>query len=183
VETISKINYSERAPEQKQYEGVEFAACNFSNANLSSCKFIDCVFTDCDLSMAQLRQSSFQDVVFRSSKLLGLQFDKCSAFALSFRFEKCAMDHVVFYKVKMPGTHFQNCKIREADFTEALADKVCFDHCDLQSTVFERSSLINADFRTAYNFGLDPELNKVKGARFSTDGLVGLLGKYALRID
>ncbi len=183
MESITKQDFSGRAPELKHFEGVNFTACNFSNANLSSCKFIDCCFTDCDLSMAQLRQASFQDVKFIGCKLLGLQFDKCSAFALSFRFENCMMDHVVFYKVKMPGTYFQNCRIREADFTEAIADKVCFDNCDLQSTVFERSSLLQADFRTAHNFALDPEENKLKDARFSEGGLAGLLGKYKLRID
>lgn len=133
--------------------------------------------------MAELRQASFQEVEFKSCKLLGLQFDKCSAFALSFNFENCMMDHVVFYKVKMPGTRFINCRIREADFTETLADKVLFDKCDLQSTVFERSSLLMADFRTAYNFALDPELNKMKGARFVENALGGLLGKYKLRIE
>ena len=43
--------------------------------------------------------------------------------------------------------------------------------------------LEKADFRGAFNYSLDPELNRIKGARFSPAGLAGLLGKYGIRID
>lgn len=183
MELVSKLDLSGQSPVDKHFEGIHFSACTFANANLSSCKFIDCCFSDCDLSMAQLRQASFQDVTFKGCKLLGLQFDKCSAFALSFSFENCLMDHVVFFKVKLSGTRFTNCRIQEADFTDAIADKVTFEKCDLASTVFERTSLLMADFRTAWNYAIDPELNKLKGARFSEAGLRGLLLKYKLNIE
>jgi hypothetical protein len=39
------------------------------------------------------------------------------------------------------------------------------------------------DFRTAYNFKIDPEFNPMKKAKFSTQGIVGLLDKYDIKIE
>jgi hypothetical protein len=44
-------------------------------------------------------------------------------------------------------------------------------------------NLTGADFRTAYNYSLDPENNKLKNARFSGPGVLGLLDKYDIKID
>jgi fluoroquinolone resistance protein len=58
-----------------------------------------------------------------------------------------------------------------------------FYNCDLSAAVFENTHLEKADFRTAYNYHLDPESNRLKGAKFSFHGLPGLLGKYGLEIE
>jgi uncharacterized protein YjbI with pentapeptide repeats len=65
----------------------------------------------------------------------------------------------------------------KTDLTEAI-----FDNCDLRRTVFIETILANADFTTSYNYTIDPEINKLKKAQFSTDGLKGLLEKYDLVI-
>jgi hypothetical protein len=43
--------------------------------------------------------------------------------------------------------------------------------------------LENSDFRTAHNFIVDPDKNKIKKAKFSVSGLPGLLLKYGLQIS
>ncbi|MCB0802799.1 MAG: pentapeptide repeat-containing protein, partial [Flavobacteriales bacterium] len=48
-----------------------------------------------------------------------------------------------------------------------------FEHCDLQK----------ADFRTAQNFIFDLNRNKVKGAKFSRENLMGLLIHYNIEIE
>jgi fluoroquinolone resistance protein len=53
-----------------------------------------------------------------------------------------------------------------------------FSQVDLTGIQIEK-----ADFRTAYNYHLDPESNRLKGAKFSFHGLPGLLGKYGLEIE
>jgi hypothetical protein len=42
--------------------------------------------------------------------------------------------------------------------------------------------LEKADLRTSFNYLIDPEVNKMRKAKFSIDGLPGLLGKYELEI-
>ena len=55
---------------------------------------------------------------------------------------------------------------------------------DLKYPVYSgQSHMEKSDFRGAFNYSIDPELNKLKGARFSAAGLGGLLGKYGIRIE
>lgn len=73
--------------------------------------------------------------------------------------------------------------MQETDFVECdLTDSV-FDNCDLAHAMFDRTVLEKVDFRTAYNYSLDPETNRIKKAKFSVSGISGLLGKYGIEIE
>jgi uncharacterized protein YjbI with pentapeptide repeats len=58
-----------------------------------------------------------------------------------------------------------------------------FENCNLAQAVFERTNLEKVDFHTSYNYNIDLESNRVKKAKFSIDGVVGLLAKYDLIIE
>lgn len=73
--------------------------------------------------------------------------------------------------------------MQEADFTDADHSSSRFDQCNLTRALFENTNLVKADLRTALNFSIDPERNKLKKARFDRMGLTGLLEKYDLVID
>lgn len=115
--------------------------------------------------------------------MLGLRFDECQTLLLAFTFENCQLDFSSFYKLKLKGTTFKNCKLHEVEFREADLTNARFDECDLTRALFENTILNGADFRSAANFSIDPELNKVKRTRFSDSGLRGLLHKYDLVIE
>jgi uncharacterized protein YjbI with pentapeptide repeats len=83
----------------------------------------------------------------------------------------------------MKKTKFENCSLKEVDFTETDLSDAEFNSCDLLRAVFINSNLEKTDFRTAINFSIDPDKNKIRKARFATSGLAGLLGKYNLEID
>jgi uncharacterized protein YjbI with pentapeptide repeats len=78
---------------------------------------------------------------------------------------------------------FVNCTLHEVDFTEADLTASLFENCDLQRTLFANTNLEKADFRTAFNYSIDPELNRIKKARFSMPGVLGLLSKYNIDIE
>jgi hypothetical protein len=42
---------------------------------------------------------------------------------------------------------------------------------------------VKADLSTSFNYQIDPERNKLKGARFSLHGIGGLLHKYDIKIE
>jgi len=63
-----------------------------------------------------------------------------------------------------------------------VLNKAVFERCDLERAVFVNTQLQLADFSSAYNISLDPERNKLKGARFSTEGALSLLAKYGLEV-
>ena len=70
----------------------------------------------------------------------------------------------------------------EVDFSQADLSGAEFQGSDLSGVVFDRTNLEKTDFREAQNYRLDPETNRVKGARFDLEGLPGLLGRYGIKI-
>jgi hypothetical protein len=57
-----------------------------------------------------------------------------------------------------------------------------FDRCDFSRSIFDNTNISKADFRSSYGFSIDPSRNKMKKARFSMEGVVGLLDKYDIVI-
>jgi uncharacterized protein YjbI with pentapeptide repeats len=114
---------------------------------------------------------------------MGLRFDSCHDFGLSFLFDNCILNHSSFYKTKIRKTIFRNSQIREVDFTECDLTNSTFDTCDLSSAMFENTILEKVDFRTSYNYTIDPETNRLKKTKFSSSGIAGLLCKYDIEIE
>lgn len=178
-ETFEKIN----SLGEGEYENCVFKHCDFSSLRLSEIVFIECEFYDCNLTTAQIAHTSFREVKFKDCKLMGLRFDSCNPFLLEFEFENCNINHSVFFKLKLKSTKFKNCTLHEVDFSETDLISAKFDICDLKQATFVNSNLEKADFRTAYNYSFDPESNRIKKARFSKEGLAGLLAKYDIVIE
>lgn len=68
------------------------------------------------------------------------------------------------------------------DFAECDLSGSMFDNCDLARAKFDRTNLKKADFRTSYNYSIDPEKNRITKAKFSMTGIVGLLDKYDIEV-
>lgn len=92
------------------------------------------------------------------------------------------MDYCGFYNLQVKKTVFSSCRLLEADFTMANLTASNFVGSELSGAVFDQTVLEKVDFREAQNYRIDPELNRIKGARFDLDGLPGLLGKYGIKI-
>ena len=98
-------------------------------------------------------------------------------------FDSCIMNLTSFYQLNFKQKTFKNCSLNEVDFTESDLSKSVFENCDLKHAIFDRTILINTNFKTAQNFSIDVENNKLKGALFSKNNLSGLLTKYQLKIS
>jgi fluoroquinolone resistance protein len=165
------------------YDNCVFTSCNFADKDLSACKFTDCKFTNCNLSLAKLNKTSFRDIQFKDCKMLGLRFDTCYEYGLSFSFDGCQLNHSSFYKTKIHRTAFKNAQLQETDFVEADLTGALFENCNLEGASFDRTLLDKVDMRTAYNYTIDPENNSIKKAKFSIFGLAGLLSKYDIELE
>ena len=115
--------------------------------------------------------------------MLGLHFENCNQFGLSFNFEHCSLDHSSFFQTKIKKTLFKDSQLRETDFAGCDLTSAVFDNCDLERATFENTILEKADFRTSVHYSIDPEINRLKKAKFSLSGLVGLLEKLDIEID
>lgn len=189
--TFDKIDFKQVPLGKGEYEYCTFLNCELSDADLSELKFSECEFSGCNLSLAKLTQTGLKDIKFKNCKMLGLNFGECSQFGFAVKFDTCILNHSSFSnpespmnkRVRFRQTVFKNSQLYEVDFTECDLSCSVFDKCDLSRTIFERTILEKADFRTAFNYSIDPELNRIKKAKFSRSGIAGLLEKYDIEIE
>jgi fluoroquinolone resistance protein len=181
--TFDKINFTISPLAKGEYENCIFRNCDFSNSDLGTVKFSECEFLSCNLSLVKLAKTSFRDVKFIDCKMLGLLFENCNEFGLAVGFDNCNLSHSSFYRKKIKTTSFKNSQLHEVDFTESDVSNSLFCKCDLSNAKFENTILEKTDFRTSFNYSIDPELNRIKKAKFSLTGIAGLLDKYDIEID
>jgi fluoroquinolone resistance protein len=189
--TFDKIDFTKNPLSKGEYEYCTFLNCDLSYADLSDLKFLECEFSGCNISLAKLTQTALKAIKFKDCKMLGLNFGECNEFGFAVNFDTCILDHSSFSdpgspmkkRVKLRQTVFKNSQLYEVNFTECDLSCSVFDKCDLTRTIFEYTILERADFRTTFNYSIDPELNHIKKAKFSRSGMAGLLDKYDIEID
>ncbi|MDP1676275.1 MAG: pentapeptide repeat-containing protein [Bacteroidota bacterium] len=182
-QTFTGIDFSKNGFPKDDYENCSFLNCNLSNADLSGIKFIECTFRGCNLSVSKLDGTTFRDAHFVDCKLSGMQFGNCNEILFSVDFENCNLTLASFYALNVKKTRFKNCILHEVDFTQSDLSGSLFDNCDFARAKFDRTNLIKTDLRNSYNYSIDPEENKVKKAKFSAVGIIGLLGKYDIDVE
>jgi fluoroquinolone resistance protein len=190
-ETFDKIDFTQKPLDKGEYEYCTFINCDFSKSDFSDIKFLECEFSGCNLSLVRLTQTALKDVKFKECKMLGLNFGECNEFGFVVYFDTCILKHSSFVsmatslkqRIRLKQTIFKNSQLDEVDFTECDLTAAVFDNCNLTETIFKNTILEKADFRTAYNYSIDPELNRIKKAKFSRSGIAGLLDKYDIEID
>ncbi len=180
---FEQIDFTKEPLSHGDYEICSFVNCNFSDINLSGFSFTECEFNGCNLSMAQLGKTAFRDIKFKDCKLVGLHFEHCKQLLFTVDFDHCILNLSCFYNMKLKKTPFKSCNLQEVDFSGAdLTDSV-FHDCDLSGAVFDNTLLEKTDFRTAYHYIINPEINRIKKAKFSVTGIAGLLKKYDIEIE
>jgi len=180
--TFEKVVYIDKRINNREFEDCVFKNCDFSNSNFGSNTFLDCEFIDCNSSMTTLAGTSLKNVSFRNCKLLGIAFNECDDFLFQVHFEDCTLDYAVFSNKKMLKTKFINSSVREVTFIGTNLTSSVFDNCNLDGAIFNETQLAGVNFKTAYNYKIDPEFNPMRKAQFSTEGIVGLLDKYDIKI-
>lgn len=181
--TFTKRDFSVDPLRKGEYENCSLVDCDLSNFDLSGFVFTSCIFTGCNLSLAKISQTAFREVKFNRCKLMGLHFENCNTFLFSIDFEQCTLNLSSFYKLNLKRTKFRNSSLQEVDFTGSDLSGSSFDNCDLAGAIFENSVLEKTDFRSAFHYSIDPEINRMKKARFSLQGIGGLLEKYGIEIE
>jgi uncharacterized protein YjbI with pentapeptide repeats len=181
-EVYEGINYAEKGLPKGGYETCTFVNCDFSNSDLSHISFADCEFKSCNWSMVNLAQATLNDVRFTDCKMLGLNYEQCSEYLFTVRFDNCVLNFSSFYKRVLKKTRFMDCTMQEVDFTDCDCSGSEFGNCDLKDAKFENTNLEKSDLSTAYNYTIDPTMNKIKKAKFSLAGLPGLLAGYDITI-
>lgn len=180
--TFDKIVHTGREVHNKVFEECIFTQCDFSESSFAKSRFMDCFFIDCNLTMAGLRNCGMQNISFRECKLLGVNFSECEDFLFGVRFESCVLDYASFMDKKMPKTPFRHVSLKNAVFIKTDLTGCIFEEADLEGAVFDETKLEGADLTGAFHYDIDPTRNRVRKARFSMQGLPGLLHRFDIRI-
>ncbi len=88
-----------------------------------------------------------------------------------------------FYQMNLKNSKFKECSLIKVDYSEVNMMGLVFEKCDFNYAVFQRTNIEKADFRTSKNYSIDPESNNIKNAKFSLNGVGGLLNKYNIKIE
>jgi uncharacterized protein YjbI with pentapeptide repeats len=181
--TFEKVVYSNKKISNREFEDCIFKNCDFSNSDFSANIFMDCEFIDCNLSLIQLSGTSMKSVHFKNCKLLGILFHSCDDFLFEVSFQDCILDYSSFANKKMPKTKFNSCSMKEVTFIGTHLTNSIFENCNLDNAIFNDTQLAGVNFTAAYNYKIDPEFNPMKKAKFSAQGIIGLLDKYDIKIE
>lgn len=176
------LDWRKDAPPAGAYDQCRFLHCDLSNAVLTGYHFTDCLFEQCDLSNADLRGVVFNDAVFSGCKLTGLHFEDCHTIPFGVRFSGCILTLASFVKMMLRKTVFEDCRLTETDFSGADLREAVFCGSDLDRAIFSGCNLEKADFRKVVQCTIDPAQNRMRKAKFSLEGLPGLLSAYGLDI-
>ena len=115
--------------------------------------------------------------------MLGLHFEDCDAFGLQFSFDGCTLNHVSFYQTKLKKMVFRKGTLYGADFSGCDLGGAVFEGCDLKDAKFDNTSLEKADLRTAFNYSIDPTINRLNKARFALPAVIGLLDRFNILVE
>jgi fluoroquinolone resistance protein len=168
---------------ETQFNGCTFKNFDLTEVDFTGCDFVKSTFDTCNLSMVKFGHVGFDQVQFNNCKLIGVDFSNTKDFLFNVNFANSILDYAAFMKKKNRKGYFNNCSLKGTDFSEADLTSAIFERCDLNAAVFMRSTLTSANFVTAYNFTIDPEKNLLRKAKFSTDGLAGLLTNYGIVVE
>jgi uncharacterized protein YjbI with pentapeptide repeats len=166
----------------KEFECCTFTNCDFSLCHFIAVTFIECTFNNCTFSGAQINHVAFRTVIFNLCEIKEVNFSMCDKLIFEVVFNKCILDFSKFYALNLQGTPFTNCSLVAVDFMETDLSKVIFDNCDLYRTEFSKAKANKCNFKTSYNFTIDPKKTTLKKAIFSKKELKGLLFTHDIHV-
>lgn len=166
---------------------VEFYNCTFNNiqffkSTLTNCRFENCTFNNCDLSLSNIKESHFLEVEFNCCKLAGLDW-RTALKPFTIKFDECKLNDSIFFGLDLRGAEFIKSEVRHCDFEKCNLAKVSFSESDLLNSKFVNTNLNESDFTYSVNYSIDPQLNKIKKAKFSQPEVLALLDGFNILIE
>lgn len=173
-QTFEHLEGSDAVVEGREFHQCQFKNCRFSNTSFVRCRFVDCTFQKCDLSNLIVRGTSFRDVTFENSKMIGIAWIDTNTIS-HLNFVECILNYCNFSGLDLRKSRIENCTAREVEFGQTkLSDSNC-QGTDFAGSRFLNTDLSKSDFRRAINYAIRPLDNIVKKAKFSLPEATALL--------
>jgi len=184
-QTFKDIDLAKTELSLKEFDNCSFINCNFTEAQFDKCRFCDCEFINCNLSLITIKDCTFIDTVFDSSKVIGVNWTQAAwprvKLHSPIQFFKCTINHSVFLGLHLSEIAIVECIAHDVDFREADLTQADLRYSDFAQSQFVKTNLIKANFKYAINYNINLLNNQVKGAKFMLPEAANLL--YGLGIE
>tara|TARA_R110001592_G_scaffold319133_1_gene596495 strand:+ start:5082 stop:5489 length:408 start_codon:yes stop_codon:yes gene_type:complete len=118
-----------------------------------------------------MEYSTFADVCFRDSKLIGINWTKVAwpglIFSSPIKFYNSILNDCSFYGLSLQDLVMEACKAHNVDFREGDFSNSNFTYAELSGASFVNTNLSGADFSEATGYDINIYQNTIKKARFS----------------
>ena len=120
---FEKADLSDQTIRGVVFEDCTFIRCDFSSAVAQQCRFTDCVFEQCNMSLLAVPETRFSGTEFTGTKMIGIEWTKAYwpkfDFYSQLVFKECILDRNNFFDLRLHESHFESCRIHNADFRQA----------------------------------------------------------------
>ena len=173
--------------ENAEFEDCVFDHCRWVGTRVQNCRFNACTFDHCNFSGVVFSFTTMKDAwllnsAFRSMAWGGLQ-GKSGVFQPFGKIKNCAFRYNDFSGMALNGFDWTGAELQQCTFDDTRLAGASFYGVRLGGTRFTRCDLQKADLRTAEEYAIDLETNKLKGARFSFPDVVRLLDGTGIVIE
>ncbi len=180
--TFEGLDAAAHAFDGLEFDSCVFKDCSFAGAALKRWRLTDCRLEGCDLTAARVTGSRLRGVRVRNTRAGGINWAGATAID-DLSFEHCVLDSGVFAGAKLPRFSAVDCRVREADFSEADLRGAVLTNCDLLGARFFGADLSGADLRGAFDYLIDARQTKMKKTRVSLPEAVSLLSGLDVLIE
>lgn len=169
-----------------EFEACDFIECNFTATRFKKCRFIECTFTRCNLSLVQVSQSQFTDVIFNECKLVGMDWTRAAwpklVFSVALQFKQCILNDSSFFGLNLDEITIEECKAHDVDFREGRFRRAILIGTDFTHSLFAKTDLSGANFTDASDYEIDIFNNNISKAKFSRDEAIRLLNSLDIEL-
>jgi uncharacterized protein YjbI with pentapeptide repeats len=144
---------------------------DMSGAELRDCTFRDTAFRNPNLATATVRGGSLTRVVVEGGRLTGLQVVEAEVRDCVWR--GCGADMATFRHARLHRVTFQECSLREADFSGMRGQFVRFAGCDLRGASFRDAELAGCELRRCRLDDIEG-VEGLRGAALEVEQLIDL---------
>ena len=181
-ENFESLTYLSKTIQDREFENCTFEKCRFVECVFENCKFIDCTFSNCSLSAIKPFNSQFTDIVFKDSKIMGLDWTKAKNIR-QLTFERCDLSYSNFSLIKLHNLKLLECVAKDVKFDGADLSLGVFTKTDFSNSIFSNTNLTGTDFRKAFNYDINFNFNKLTKAKFSIPEALSLLNSLDIILE
>ena len=166
----------------KDFQRCVFRRCKLPQSRWPETRFEDCVFEDCDLTRMAPQGLAFRGVIFKSSKLMGVEWSGLGSLP-DLAFDGCDLRYASFVDLRLRALRVVGCLVREANFLSVDLTEADFTGSDLTGSTITGCTLAKANFARADGVFFDPQKNNAKAPAFAAETAVLLMRSYGVLVE